>query len=287
MQSPKDAVRTFVRSGEVLLAKQRLSGLRRAGAVCERIANAMEASFRSECTLEERDWIQRIEAIRDRLLSSAETVTLVDFGARDGAVELPSSDMEKGVEIPKALNQVARASKDRFWAFLLFRLLREFQPVQCLELGTCVGVSASYHAAALKLNGSGSIVTLEGSPSLLDYARSHFDELGLDNVEAVAGRFMDTLPEVLERHGPFDYAFVDGHHAEQATIDYFNMITPYLKPFALIVFDDISWSPGMKRAWRNILTHPKVKIAVDLRTVGVCVLDEASEERRQFHIPIH
>ena len=43
------------------------------------------------------------------------------------------------------------------------RLVRELRPHSCLELGTGVGVSAGYQAAAMELNGVGRLLTLDGS----------------------------------------------------------------------------------------------------------------------------
>lgn len=50
----------------------------------------------------------------------------------------------------------------------------------------------------------------------------------------------------------FDLAFVDGHHDEQATLDYFALIRPRMRTGAVMAFDDIEWSDGMRRAWKEI-----------------------------------
>jgi predicted O-methyltransferase YrrM len=45
----------------------------------------------------------------------------------------------------------------------LFKLVRTLQPATIVELGTCIGISAAYQAAAQQINHRGRIVTLEGS----------------------------------------------------------------------------------------------------------------------------
>jgi predicted O-methyltransferase YrrM len=85
-------------------------------------------------------------------------------------------------------------------------------------LGTCLGISTSYLAAALKLNLAGSVVTLEGAETKARLAAQNFRELGLSNVCTIVGRFQDTLDDVLE---PIKFAFIDGHHEESATLAYF------------------------------------------------------------------
>ena len=53
------------------------------------------------------------------------------------------------------------------------------------------------------------------------------------------GLFADTLEQVLQESEPIDYAFIDGHHLYQPTLDYFNMIWGYARDKAIFVFDNI------------------------------------------------
>ena len=53
----------------------------------------------------------------------------------------------------------------------------------------------------------------------------------------------------------FLYAFIDVHHDDKATVACFKQILPYIADEAVIVFDDISWSDGMKRAWKKIIEN--------------------------------
>ena len=41
------------------------------------------------------------------------------------------------------------------------RIVRELSPRACLELGAGYGISAAYQGAALELNGSGTLTTME------------------------------------------------------------------------------------------------------------------------------
>ena len=261
--------------------------MRQQNAVCGKIADVLEGAFAGAVTPEEQKWVTNIEAIRRRLDRCREKLYLEDFGARTADAALTEEDMRQGATIEKEVRVHNRASKEKFWALLLFRLIREFQPNTCLELGTCLGISAAYHGAALKLNGAGKLVTLEGSESLTAHSKSNLAELELDNVEVVCGRFVDTLPDVLTTCGPVDYAFVDGHHAEQPTVDYFQMIAEHAAEFSIFVFDDISWSDGMRKAWRRITEDPRVKAAVDLRTIGIRVLHNETADKTCFRVPLY
>ena len=66
--------------------------------------------------------------------------------------------------------------------------------------------------------------------------------------------------------------FVDGHHDGAATWDYYRAVLPHLKPGAVIAFDDINWSPGMRRAWNRIRRDGDVGAAVDLLHIGLVLV---------------
>jgi len=169
----------------------------------------------------------------------------------------------------------------------MFKLIRELQPEMCLELGTCLGISASFQSTALQLNGHGRLTTLEASSSRVALARQNLDRLGVENVEIVQGWFTDTLPGVLESVPPIEFAFVDGHHDEHATQDYFHRIAPHTVPGrTIMVFDDIAWSDGMSRAWRAIANDPYVRVAVDLFKIGVCLIGEPAGEKCYYRIAL-
>jgi predicted O-methyltransferase YrrM len=154
-------------------------------------------------------------------------------------------------------------------------------------MGTAVGISAAYQAAALRLNGGGRFATLEGAPTLAEIARANLGELGLDTVDVVVGRFGATLPSVLAARRPLDYVFVDGHHDGEATVAYFEQLLPHLAPRAYLVFDDVAWSDGMRRAWERIALDPRVSMVVDLGAIGVAVVDAARPAPRRYRIPLH
>jgi predicted O-methyltransferase YrrM len=173
----------------------------------------------------------------------------------------------------RTVGEVTEASKNPHDCAMLFLLARASRPRLCLELGTNVGVSASYQASAQKLNGAGRTVTLEGSPGKSSIATDTFVQLGLDNVEMRVGRFENTLDATLEELGALDWAFIDGYHKELATIDFFDRISGRITRPGLILIDDIRWSEGMANAWNQIRVRPNVSVTVDLGRMGLCVFE--------------
>ncbi len=154
---------------------------------------------------------------------------------------------------------------------MLFALVRLLRPELVLEMGTGVGISAAYQGAALCLNGGGRLISVEGSPANAEVARDVVDRLSLsDTVESRIGLFDEAVPEVLADGGP-DHVFIDGDHAEKATLRYVELVEPHLLPPGIVVFDDIAWSDGMKRAWSRVRQDERVVGSTDAYGMGLCV----------------
>ncbi len=249
-------------------ARRAVRRLRRADdEVATRLADALADMLAFPAEPAVAAWSARIEALRQRLAASETVVQFMDYGAQARVHTQTTAQT-----VTRTLASVNQGSAPRHEAVLLYHLIRRFQPRLCLELGTCLGISAAYQAAALHGNNGGKLISLEGGAALAALARQHLTDLSLHHVEVVAGRFQDTLPEVLAAHHPIDCAFIDGHHDPAATLRYIEQLRPALADTAVLVFDDIAWSFGMRRAWRTLRTRPEVAHAVDLLTVGILVV---------------
>lgn len=146
-------------------------------------------------------------------------------------------------------------------------------PKLAMELGTCLGISTAYLGMALKQNGNGELTSFEGSPDRAEIAVQNINDLGLENtVQIIQGRFQETLPDYLEKTEFIDFAFIDGHHQEDVTLHYFNIIFPKFIHGGVIVFDDIFWSAGMYRAWKTIQSHHMVSDSFVFRGMGIVQL---------------
>ncbi|MGH7317340.1 MAG: O-methyltransferase [Candidatus Rokuibacteriota bacterium] len=156
------------------------------------------------------------------------------------------------------------------WCLLLMRLVRTMRPRSCLELGTGFGISGAYQAAALELNGTGRLTTVEGAAEWAEIARRGFMELGLSRVEPVVGPIAEMLADA--RLGPFDHVLVDAEHTEEAMLAAFEMLLPDLSTNAVVVFDDIDFYEGSRRAWSRVKRHPNVSAAVGLRRFGIAIV---------------
>lgn len=250
-----------------------------------RIASAIDNAINKNLSPEEEQWVVRIEDLRKSLSYSNEKVEIIDYGAGTPQSKRSEEEMYEGTKWMGIVSNIVKTcSKSQLCALILFQLIKEFKSLVAVELGTCLGISAAYQAAAQKLNEQGKFITLEGSPSFAKLSQNNLQQLGLDNASVITGRFQDNLIGVLENNKPINYVFIDGHHDEFATISYFEQILPYLTPQAVIVFDDIRWSEGMLRTWKTIIATEVKKITVDLKDIGICVIDKNLKDKYIYEL---
>jgi predicted O-methyltransferase YrrM len=159
-----------------------------------------------------------------------------------------------------------RASSPPARGLLLYAAVEVWQPKAVLEMGTCCGVSGAYIASALP--DFARFVSLELWAPLADAARRLWADLGVCG-EVRVGLFADTLAGALQP-AP-DVAFVDGNHHQEPTWEYFEVLADACPSGSLLVFDDITWSQGMKSAWQRIRFDHRVAASVTSGSVGLAV----------------
>jgi predicted O-methyltransferase YrrM len=215
---------------------------------------------------------QSIEKLRQQLLSDTKEIEIEDFGAGSRVAKTKN----------RTISEIARSSlKPKKFGQLLFRIVDHYSPVSILELGTSLGITTAYLAAAKK---GSAITTMEGAASVAELARQHFKILGLDNIELVEGDFDRTLSSTIARKATIDLAFIDGNHRYEPTIRYFNEILPATHPDSMLIFDDIHWSSEMEQAWKEIQQHPSVTLTIDLFFIGIVLFRKENMAKQHFTI---
>jgi predicted O-methyltransferase YrrM/SAM-dependent methyltransferase len=240
------------------------------GEAARTLSRVLRATALERAAPAERTWIDSIER-RRRELTSGSAVRDHGLASIDGVERAPRAPRPDEIA---AMAAVARwMSVPPLWGRFLFLLVRELQPHSCLELGMGFGISTAYQAAALELNGDGTLTTLDGAPDYAAFGQQGLSALRLDRrVGLQLGPIGDTLGDVLRRMDPVDFVLADADHTEQATLEHFRTMLGHLADGAVIVFDDINWTEGMKRAWRTIACHERVSLAVGMGRIGVAVI---------------
>ena len=164
---------------------------------------------------------------------------------------------------------------------ILFRLIEHLNCKKILELGTSLGISTLYLAKPVS---TATVFTLEGDTGSYSMATHVFHQLKQKNIKAKLGLFSETLIPTLKQMKTVDFAFIDGHHDEHATLDYFGKILKFCREDSVLVFDDIYWSAGMENAWKEIKGHPRVTLSFDLFFCGIVFFRKENKEKEHFKI---
>ena len=282
-----------------------------------RIHSPFVYQFVEEVLEDDRNFyvFKRAESLRTFLLSDNKEIKITDFGA--------GSHVD-GVKKMRRIKDIARtALSPAFQCRWLFKIVQLYAPENLIELGTSLGISTLYlseaapnKASFYTLEGAPEIANIAQSifdafqDQLLksDFVRYNkkllkpetLNQLRITNYELrkksadvqhsptginlVVGRFEDTLEAVLKKVGKIDFAFIDGNHRYDATMNYFHSLLPYTHAYSVLVFDDIYWSEDMKRAWEEIKNHSSVTLTIDLFWCGLVFFRKENAEKQHFKL---
>lgn len=213
-----------------------------------------------------------IEILRTKLKNDHTILELEDFGAGS---RVHTSYRRK-------VSEIANSSlKQKRFAQLLFRMVNHYQPKNVLELGTSLGITTSYLASA---NKNIPVITMEGAKAIASVAKKNFETLGLENIEVIEGNFDTTLKPVIENVREVDFAFIDGNHRKEPTINYYEQLLPFINENSILIFDDVHWSKEMEEAWEYIKASNSVTLSIDLFFIGIVFFRNEQKVKQHFTI---
>ena len=208
-----------------------------------------------------------IEALRGVLKVSDKTILVQDLG--EGSVF--------GKQNKRTVSAIARnALSPAEDLQMLYRLIKHLGYKSILELGTSLGISTAYLAAAAS---PGKVVTIEGCPNTAKIAALNWEKLGIANICNMVGPFDERLSEALSTLPQLDLVYLDGNHAYEPTLNYFNRCVEHTHENSVIVVDDIYWSKGMNRAWNEIKSDNRVTLTIDLFNLGLAFFRKKQPEQ--------
>lgn len=212
---------------------------------------------------------EELNLVRKELERDSTCIEYIDLGA--GSKKLKT---DKRLVKQIAKHGIAQKKQAEF----LYRLLNKFAPATVIELGTSIGLSTLYLS---KASPRSDIYTIEGCTDLVQFSKSLFNKYKVRNIQNITGNFDIAFPKLLESINSLDFLYIDGNHAYEPTIHYFNMALEKKNANSIFVFDDIYWSDGMRKAWTEICAHPEVTLSVDFFYFGIVFF--RAEQRNKEH----
>jgi len=217
---------------------------------------------------------EELNLIRKELRTNTTTIDITDFGA--GSKKLKSNTRKVNDIIKHGIAQKKQAE-------FLYRLLNKFTPKTVIELGTSIGLTTLYLSKAVPKS---TIYTIEGCPNLYQFSKQIFKEQPASNIISINGNFDIEFPKLLTQLDNLDFLYIDGNHAYEPTINYFNLALAKKNTNSIFVFDDIYWSRGMQRAWQEICAHKEVTLSLDLFYFGIVFFRTENKEKEHFVLKI-
>ena len=217
------------------------------------------------------DHFAELEGIRQTLLVNHKEIEILDLGAGSS---FSNSPMKKISEVAK--QQLSSAYQLR----VLSRIIRFMNAMHCVELGASLGLSSLYMAKST----SGKCISFEGNPAFIRLIEDQKKKVNVSNLELIEGNFDDTFLSYVNDAQDIDFAFIDGNHRKQATIDYFEQVKESCRNTAVLVFDDIYWSKGMSEAWDHIKADQMCRSSIDLYFMGIVFLDPTLKKKAHLKI---
>ena len=212
----------------------------------------------------------KIEAVRLQLKQDETIIEVEDFGAGSGVIKSNR----------RVVKDIANSSlKSPKFARLLYRMVQYYQPENILELGTSFGITTAYLACG---NEGAKVYTCEGAKQIASIAEKNFTQLNIKNITLVQGDFVTTLPPLFAELKTIDFAFVDGNHRKEPTLQYFQQLLAHSTNTTILVFDDIHWSLEMEAAWSAIQQHPAVTLTIDLFFIGIVCISKDVKVKQHF-----
>ena len=125
---------------------------------------------------------------------------------------------------------------------------------------------------------------MEGAPEVANVAKKNFKRLLVSNIKIIQGNFDDILPSVIGQLSTVDFAFIDGNHRKEPTLNYFYQLLGKSTQSTILIFDDIHWSAEMEEAWNEIKQHSSVTLTIDLFFIGIVFFRNEQKTNEHFTI---
>lgn len=209
-----------------------------------------------------------IRMIRSSLSRDHREITITDLG---------QGSRKSGNQQKRKISELVRVQGiSKKYGRLLSKLVEHYKLEQCVELGTSLGFGTAYLAQH-----ANKVLTIEGCSNIQEKAREIWAEYQPEKIHYVQGEFSEVLPHVLNQMEKLDLAFIDGNHGYEPTLSYFETILTKAHNDTFIIFDDINWSEGMRKAWDKIVSDERIHVSLEFFRMGI-VLKRKEQAKEHF-----
>ncbi len=136
---------------------------------------------------------------------------------------------------------------------LCYLLLRAMRARRVIEVGTSMGVSTIYLAAAVRDNGGGTVVATELVPEKAARARQNLSDAGL--LELVDLRVGDAAETLAGEHDPIDFVMNDAF--PPLALPIMQRLAPYMRPGAIALCGNAVLFPADHEDYVRWMRDPK------------------------------
>ncbi len=213
---------------------------------------------------------EKLNSIRTSLLKDNTVIDVTDYGV--GSRKLKTNQRQ--------VSQIAKLGiSNKKQSEFFYRLVNKFKPNTIVELGTSLGLNTLYLAKAAPKS---IIYTIEGCNNISEYAQQVFKHNQQQNIKSLQGNFNTELPKLLQSLDTIDLLYVDGNHAYEPTLNYFQLALEKKNSNSIFIFDDINWSDGMQKAWQQIRSHSEVTLSLDFFYFGIIFFRKETLQKEHF-----
>ncbi len=164
---------------------------------------------------------------------------------------------------------------------LLFRIIKYYQPINIVEIGTEQGITTAYLANAKP---DARITTLEICTYNSKLIKENFNHLKLKNIELIKGDINLTLNNTISQIKLLDFALINSSSNYNQTLYIFSLILKSSNNNTIIVLNNINKNSAAEKTWNTIINVPEVTTSIDLFNMGIVFLKKEFKAKQNFKI---
>jgi predicted O-methyltransferase YrrM len=255
-----------------ILQDSNLKILNQHGLEGQQIVKAFLKTLKGKNTIHEDQLFKKLNQFRSDLFTDNRKISFEEIGS---TTEMTVAEV------------VSRAASPEIWTRFFYQLSKSNNINNVLEIGTNLGVSGQYFLKALEGKKNTKFITLEGVKGLCDIAQQRLTLLSTEQeFEVVHGLYDQTLIDIINKDIHFDLLFIDGNHRYDATLKYFELLKNNISDRVLVIFDDIHWSEGMRKAWQEIIAQKGVVFSINFFKLGIIVFGSKQSQPTKDHFEL-